>query len=285
MDDLLLTKLEEKATELREDVVRMLLHAKSGHSAGPLGLAEVFSVLYFSGLVKHNPVQPSDPDRDRVVLSAGHLCPILYASLAHAGFFPHSELVTLRKLGSRLQGHPHNLSLPGIENSSGPLGQGVSQAAGMAYCAKHIDRKSHTVFCIASDGEQQEGQVWEAAMFAGKNKLDNFVLLLDLNNIQIDGHVRDVMPIEPIKAKYEAFGWMVREIDGNSVGEIIQAINWAKEVRFKPVLIVCRTVPGKGVDFMEYRPEWHGQPPNLDQAKKALHQLRTLGGKIRSEHE
>ncbi|MGE5392559.1 MAG: transketolase [Candidatus Saccharibacteria bacterium] len=285
MNPLSLKQVEDKANEIRQDVIRMLLHAKSGHSAGSLGMADVFAALYFGGVMKYDPKHPADPSRDRFVLSAGHICPVLYATLAHAGFFPHSELSTLRKLGSRLQGHPHNLALPGVENSSGPLGQGVSQAVGMAYCGKHIDRRNFTVYCVTSDGEQQEGQVWEAAMFAGKNRLDNLIFLLDSNNIQIDGHVSDVMPIEPIMAKYQAFGWMVQEIDGNDAAAIIKAAAAAKEVRMKPSLIICKTVPGKGVDFMEYRPEWHGNPPNLEQAKTALKELRTLGGKIRSEHE
>lgn len=278
-------RLEERASDIRRDVVRMLLHAKSGHSAGSLGMADVFTALYFGGVVKYDPANPASPDRDRVLLSAGHICPVFYATLAQAGFFPHSELMTLRKLGSRLQGHPHNLALPGVENSSGPLGQGVSQAAGIAYSLKKLDRCPSWVYCITSDGEQQEGQVWEAAMFAGKNRLDNLIFLLDCNNIQIDGHVSDVMPIEPIRSKYESFGWAVMEVDGHDIAAIIRTVEEAKEVRMRPVMIICHTVPGKGVDFMEYRPEWHGQAPDLEQAKTALKELRTLGGKIRSEHE
>lgn len=287
-------KLEAKANEIRQDIIKMLIKAKSGHSAGPLGSADIFTALYF-GVMNVDGHKPENPNRDRFVLSCGHYAPVWYATMAHAGYFEHSELATLRKLGTRLHGHPHNEALSGVETSSGPLGQGLSQAAGMAYVAQYMDKKPWRTYCFMSDGEQQEGQVWEAAMFAGKYNLRNLTALMDRNNIQIDGHTEDVMPLEPIKAKYEAFGWTVVEVDGHNIKEIIDACNKAKATYENPTLIVCHTIPGKGVDFMENRFEWHGMPPdNADvagappkgeQARKALHELRTLGGRIRSEHE
>ena len=263
----------------------MLLSAKSGHSAGPLGMADVFTALYFGGVMHYDPKKPQLKTRDRFVLSCGHICPVWYASLAHAGFFPVAELATLRKLGTRLQGHPHHEDLPGAENTSGPLGQGLSQAAGMAYAGLRLESADWRVYCVMSDGEQQGGQIWEAAMFAGKNKLRNLTALMDRNNIQIDGHTEEIMPLEPIRDKYEAFGWHVLEVDGHNIKEIIDACNEAKAIYEKPTLIICHTIPGKGVDFMEYRYEWHGKPPDDAQGRQALTELRTLGGRIRSEHE
>lgn len=287
--------LETKANEIRQDIVKMLVAAKSGHSAGPLGMADVFTALYFGGVLNYNPKDPSLPGRDRFVLSAGHICPVWYATLAHAGFFPLSELLTLRKLGTRLHGHPHNEALPGLENSSGPLGQGISQAVGMAYVGLKMDHKPWRVYCVMGDGETQEGQVWEAAMFAGKNNLRNLTVLVDRNNIQIDGYTEDVMPLEPYRSKWEAFGWTVIDVDGHNMREIVDACNKAKAIAENPTLLICHTIPGKGVDFMEYRYEWHGVPPDAsdisgapkkgEQAKKALEELRTLGGRIRGEHE
>src|SRR3989338_5280676 len=220
-------QLEQKANEIRQDIVKMLVHAKSGHSAGPLGMADVFTALYF-GVMNYDSKNPAWADRDRFVLSCGHICPVWYATLAHAGFFPHHELATLRKLGTRLHGHPHNEVLPGAENSSGPLGQGLSQAAGMAYVGLKMDHKPWRVYCVCSDGEQQEGQIWEAVLFAGKNNLRNLTVLLDRNNIQIDGYTEDVMPLEPLRAKYEAFGWSVIDVAGHNIREIIDACNKAK---------------------------------------------------------
>ena len=287
-------QLEAKANEIRQDIIKMLVHAKSGHSAGPLGMADVFTALYFA-VMNVDGKNPTEPNRDRFVLSCGHINPVWYATLAHAGYFPHSELATLRKLGTRLHGHPHNEALPGVENSSGPLGQGLSQAAGMAYTALKFDKKSWRVYCVMSDGEQEEGQIWEAAMFAGKNKLRNLTGLIDRNNIQIDGYTEDVMPLEPFRAKWESFGWHVLEVDGHNIKEIIDACNEAKAIAEKPTVIICHTIPGKGVDFMEYRYEWHGVPPDAGdisgapkkggQAHEALKELRTLGGRIQSEHE
>jgi transketolase len=287
-------QLEAKANEIRQDIIKMLVHAKSGHSAGPLGMADVFTALYFA-VMNVDGKNPTEPNRDRFVLSCGHINPVWYATLAHAEYFPHSELATLRKLGTRLHGHPHNEALPGVENSSGPLGQGLSQAAGMAYTALKFDKKPWRVYCVMSDGEQEEGQIWEAAMFAGKNKLRNLTGLIDRNNIQIDGYTEDVMPLEPFRAKWESFGWHVLEVDGHNIKEIIDACNEARAIAEKPTVIICHTIPGKGVDFMEYRYEWHGVPPDVGdisgapkkggQAHEALKELRTLGGRIQSEHE
>lgn len=279
-----LEELKKKANNIREDIINMLLHAGSGHSAGPLGMADVFTALYFGGVLNYDPTQPESPTRDRVVLSNGHICPVLYTTLAHAGYFPVGELKTLRKFGTRLQGHPHRGALPGIENTSGPLGQGLSQAIGMALAAK-MDKAKYQVYCLTSDGEHDEGQIWEAVMFAGKHKLDNLTEILDRNNIQIDGFTEDVMPLESLRAKYETFNWHVLEIDGHNIEAIIGAINEAKAIYEKPVLIIAHTIPGKGVDFMEFDFKWHGIPPNAEQAKEALNQLRTLTGKIKGEHE
>src|SRR3989338_5335335 len=277
-------ELKEIANAIRQDIIEMLVEAGSGHSAGPLGMTDVFTALYFGGVLKHDPKNPEWEDRDRLVLSTVHICPVLYATLARAGYFPVEELKTLRKLGTRLQGHPHRDSLLGVENTSGPLGQGLSQAIGMALAAK-MDGKKYQVYALTSDGEHDEGQTWEAIMFAGKNKLDNLTGIMDRNNIQIDGFTEDVMPLEPLRAKYEAFNWHVLEVDGNNIEAVIAGVNEAKAIFEKPVLIIAHTIPGKGVDFMEFDPAWHGVPPNKEQAKEALHQLRTLGGKITSEHE
>lgn len=271
------------AIELRESVIDMLVEAKSGHSAGSLGTADIFSALYFH-ILNINPKNPTDSDRDRFVLSNGHICPILYAALAHRGYFPKKELWTLRKLNSRLQGHPHNLSLPGIEATSGSLGQGLPQAIGMALAAK-LDNKNYRVFCMTGDGELNEGSNWEALMFAAKNRLNNLTLIVDRNNIQIDGFTEDIMPLENLREKLESFNWYVLEIDGHNIEEIISACNMAAAITQRPTAIIAHTIPGKGVDFMEYKFEWHGMPPDKDQAHKALHQLRSLKGKIVSDYD
>ncbi len=276
-------KLEEKANEIRQDIIRALAKAGSGHSAGPLDMADIFTALYFN-VLNHNPKKPNWKDRDRLVLSCGHICPVRYVTMAHMGYFPRKEIFTLRKLGSRLQGHPHNLSLPGLETTGGPLGQGLSQAIGMALAAK-LDKKKYWIYCITSDGEHDEGQTWEAIMFAGKYKLNNLINIIDRNNIQIDGHTEDVMPLEPLKKKYEAFNWHVLEINGHNIQEFMAAVNQAKAIYEKPTVIIAHTIPGKGVNFMEYNYEWHGKPPNPEEARKALHELRTLKGRIKGEHE
>ncbi|MCX6731502.1 MAG: transketolase [Candidatus Parcubacteria bacterium] len=275
-------KLENIACQLRQDVISMLLEAKTGHSAGPLGMADVFTVLYFTCAVNHDPKNPDWPERDRIILSNGHICPIQYAAMARAGYFPVEELKTLRKFGSRLQGHPHREKLPGIETSSGPLGSGLSQAAGMAY-AFRLNKTKQQVVCLMGDGEQDCGQVWEAAMWAGKNKLDNLTIIIDRNNIQIDGFTEDVMPLEPLRQKYESFGWHVLEIDGNNIRDIYDAIFEARAIFEKPVCIIAHTIPGKGVDFMEFDFAWHGKPPQPEEGNKALEQLRTLQGRISTE--
>lgn len=277
--------LEKRANAIRQDLIAMLTAAGSGHSAGPLGMADVFTALYFGGVLRHDPKQPDDPDRDRLFLSNGHICPVWYVTLAHAGYLPRREaLTTLRRLGSRLQGHPHRKSLPPIENPSGPLGQGLSQAIGYAYAAR-MDRKPFQVYCILSDGEHDEGQTWEAILFAGKHRLASITAIIDRNNIQIDGMTEEVLPLEPLRAKYEAFNWHVIEVDGHDIEAIIRACNEATAIVEKPVAILAHTIPGKGVDFMEFKYEWHGKPPNATEAREALQQLRTLGGRIRAEHE
>lgn len=278
-----LAELNQKANDIRQDIITMLEEAGSGHSAGPLGLSDIFTALFFR-VLNINPKEPLWEDRDRLCISCGHVVPVRYVAMAHAGYFPKEELKTLRKINTRLQGHPGFMEFPAVEHSSGPLGQGTSISVGKAYAGK-MDKKRHYIFCIVSDGEQQEGQTWEAVMFAAKHKLNNLVWIMDRNNIQIDGHTEDVMPLEPLKAKYEAFNWHVAEIDGHNIEEVIDACEYAKTVYEKPTLIIAHTVPGKGVDFMEQEYEWHGKPPNEEEAKEALHQLRTLKGKIQSEHE
>ena len=281
MQKLSANELKYKANDIRQDIIEMLLTAGSGHSAGPLDMADVFTALYFY-VMEHDPKNPKWDGRDYLVLSCGHICPVLYATLAESGYFPKEELLTLRKLNSRLQGHPHNLALPGIENSSGPLSQGTSQAVGIAY-ALRMDHKRNRVYLVMSDGEQQEGQTWEAAMFAGKYKLSNITAVMDRNNIQIDGYTENVMPLEDLRFKYESFGWHVLEADGHNMQEIINACLEAKAIYEKPTLIIAHTIAGKGVDFMEGDFHWHGTPPNKEQAEIALKELRTLRGRIQSE--
>lgn len=264
-------QLQLTANSIRQNIIRMLVAAGSGHSGGPLGMADVFTALYFH-VLKHNPKAPAWEERDRLFLSNGHICPVQYATMAEAGYFPAEELLTLRKFGTRLQGHPHNRALPGIETSGGPLGQGLSIAIGAALAAK-LDKKKHRVYCITSDGEHDEGQTWEAIMFAGKMKLNNLCAVMDRNNIQIDGHTEDVMPLEPIRAKYEAFNWHVIETDGHNIHHLIDAFDEASSVYEKPSMIIAHTVPGKGVSFMENDYEWHGKTPSQEQANVALKEL------------
>jgi transketolase len=284
MKKLPLERLETIANDIREDIIRMLEHAGSGHSAGPLGLADIFTALYFD-ILNYDPKRPDWKERDLFLLSNGHCVPVQYATMAHAGYFEKKELMTLRQLGSRLQGHPERTKLPGLETTSGPLGSGLSQACGMAL-ALRMDKQQHRwVYVVMGDGEQDEGNVWEAAMLAGKYKLHNVIAITDRNNIQIDGPTETVMPLDDLKAKWEAFGWHVLEIDGNNIEAVIDACAMGRAIVEKPTMIIAHTVPGKGVDFMEYDFHWHGTPPDHEQAKKALHELRTLGGKIRSEHE
>jgi transketolase len=284
--------LEETAVKIRQSIIEMLVAAGSGHTAGPLGMADVFTAMYFH-VLRHDPKNPGWEERDRLVLSNGHICPVLYATLAHAGYFPVKELTTLRKLGTRLQGHPHRTALPGLETTSGPLGSGLSQAVGMAIGLK-MDGKKNQVYCLMSDGEHDAGNIWEAALLAGKLKLDNLTGIIDRNNIQIDGMTEDIMPLEPLREKYEAFNWHVLEVNGHSLEEIVNACETAKAIYEKPVVIIAHTIPGKGVEEIEFDFRWHGNPPGKgptdvfpagEQGKAFLHELRTLGGKIKSEHE
>ena len=279
-------ELELKANRIRQDIISMLVEAGSGHTAGPLGMADIFTALYF-GILQHDPKNPDWEERDRVILSNGHICPVLYAAMAHAGYFPVDELMTLRKFGSRLQGHPHREWLPGIETSSGPLGSGLSQSVGMAL-ADRIDNGPVTnkfFYVFMGDGELDAGNVWEAAMLAGKEKLHNITAFIDRNNIQIDGYTEQVMPLEPLHEKWTSFGWHVQEIDGHNFHSIQSAVDEAKAVFHQPSLIIAHTIPGKDVHLFERDFKWHGKPPTKEEGGAALKELRTLAGRIKSEHE
>ncbi len=278
-----LGELEEKANTIRESIIEMLTEAGSGHTAGPLGMADIFTALYFH-VLNHDPKNPEWEERDRLILSNGHIVPIRYAAMAHAGYFPVEELKTLRKFGSRLQGHPERDKLPGLESTSGPLGSGLSQASGIAYGAR-MDGKKFRVYCVMGDGEQDAGNVWEAAMFAGANKLSNLVGIIDRNNIQINGMTEDVMPLDSLRDKYEAFGWHVLDVDGHNIEAFVDVVEEARAIYEKPTMIIAHTIPGKGIKEIEFDYKWHGKPPKKDEAKKFLRELRTLGGKIKSEHE
>lgn len=271
MEKLPLTSLPEKARHIRQLIISMLVEAKSGHPGGALGMADVFATLYFS-VLNHRPDSPGWDERDRVILSNGHINPVLYATLASTGYFPETELSTLRKFKSRLQGHPHRGSLPGIESTSGPLGLGLSQACGVA-AALRLHNNPARVFCFLSDGEHNEGQTWEAYLFGAKEKLNNLTAIIDRNYIQIDGRTEDVMPLDSLVEKVMSFGWHVLEIDGHSHEQIFAALSTSKEDREQPTAVVCRTIPGKGVDFMENNYEWHGKAPSAQEGEDALRQL------------
>lgn len=275
-------QLELAANKLRQHVIEMIAHAGSGHQGGSLGMADIFTVLYFHEL-HHQPKNPEWPLRDRLILSNGHICPIRYAAMAEAGYFPVKELMTLRKFGSRLQGHPERSRLPGTESSSGPLGAGLAQSAGLAYAAK-MDKKKWRVYCLTSDAEQATGLNWEAAMFAGKHGLDNLICIIDRNNIQIDGNTEDIMPLEPLKEKYEAFNWHVLECNGNDIPEIHQAIEEAKTIHQMPVCIIARTIPGRGVSYMENDYLWHSRPFAKGEAEQALRELKKMEKRLKAEH-
>lgn len=285
--------LELQANQIRQDIIKMLIEAGSGHSGGPLGMADIFSALFFK-VLNINPEKTDWEERDRFVLSCGHICPVMYATMARRGFFPVEELKTLRKLGTRLQGHPHREALPGLETTSGPLGSGLSQASGMALVGI-MDKKPWRVYCITSDGEHQEGNTWEAIMFASNYKLGNLTVIMDRNNMQIDGHTEDIMKLDSVAEKYKAFNWNVIEVNGHNFQEIIDACEFAKTVYDKPTIIIAHTIPGKGVSYMENRYEWHGSPPGTiepsgapakeEQAKEALKQLEEIEKQIRSKHE
>jgi len=284
LHDRQLKKLEEKAQAIREDLIDMLVEAGSGHSAGSLGMADIFTALYFHVMV-HDPKKPDWKDRDRLILSNGHIVPIRYVTMAHAGYFPKKMMMTLRKLGSPLQGHPEREMLPGLETTSGPLGSGSSQAAGIAYAAL-LDKKPWRVYCAMSDGELDAGQTWEAMLFAGRNKLYNLTFIIDRNNIQIDGQTEEIMPLEPLQEKFESFGMHVIHCAGNSIRDFVTAIEKAHGISEKPTVIIADTIPGYGVNYMEWDFTWHGKPPKPgNEANDALTQLRTLGGQIISEHE
>lgn len=273
-------ELKQKANLVRQDIITMLEAAGSGHSAGALGLADIVTALYFN-IMQLRPNEPEWEGRDLFFLSNGHTVPVQYAAMAERGYFPVEELKTLRKLGSRLQGHPERTMLPGLENTSGPLGSGLSQAAGYAYSLKFLDKNPHRfVYAITGDGELDEGNIWEAAMFAGKYKLGQLIVFIDRNNIQIDGTTEDVMPLEDLRGKWESFGWHVQEIDGHNIESIIDAAAMARANTVRPSAIIAHTIPGRGVDFMEYDYRWHGSPPNSEQARDALMKLRTLNGNI-----
>lgn len=275
--------IAEKASKIRQTVIEMLVAAGSGHTAGPLGMAEIFAAFYFH-ILNHDPHNPAWEDRDRLILSNGHITPVRYAALAHAGYFPVEECLTLRKFGTRLQGHPERSKLPAVETTSGPLGSGLGQAAGIAYGAR-MDGKKFRTYCLMSDGEQDAGNIWESAMFAGVNKLSNLTGVIDRNNIQINGMTENVMPLENLAKKWEAFNWHVIEVDGHNIERFCDAVDEAKAIYEKPTVIIAHTIPGKGVKEIEFDYKWHGKPPSKEEAKKFLHELRTMQGKVQSEHE
>lgn len=277
-------ELDLIANSIREDIVKILENAGSGHSAGSLGLTDIFTALYFE-ILKCDPKKPNWNERDILMLSNGHCVPVQYATMAHAGYFDKKELLTLRQFGSRLQGHPERDKLPGLENTSGPLGCGLSQACGMSLAMRMNNDTHRWIYVVMGDGELNEGNVWEASMLAPKYNLHNIIGIIDRNNIQIDGTTEEVMPLEDLRAKWEAFGWHVQEIDGHNIESVIDACAMARAITEKPSIIIAHTIPGKGLDFMEYDFRWHGKAPDAKQAKIALKELRTLGGKIRSESE
>ncbi|MBO0743571.1 MAG: transketolase [Candidatus Dormibacteraeota bacterium] len=260
------------ANRIRQDIIEMLVAAKSGHTGGPLGMADVFTALYFA-IANVDPAHPEKPDRDRILLSNGHICPVWYATLAERGYFPTEELRTLRQLGTRLQGHTHIGEPPGVENSSGPLGQGLSQAIGIALAAR-LDGARWRTHVLLSDGEHQEGQIWEAILYAGAHRLSNLTAWVDRNYIQIDGDTENILPLASLGEKYRAFGWHVLEVDGHNMRALIDAAHHAEAIGDRPTVIVCHTIPGRGVDFMERDYHWHGIPPKPEQAERALAQLR-----------
>jgi transketolase len=286
LSDEKIKSLETIALQIRRSIIEMLTLAGSGHTAGSLGMTDILTALYFS-ILKHDPQKPDWSERDRLILSNGHICPALYATMAYAGYFPITQLFKLRQYGSPLQGHPWREMLPGIETSSGPLGSGLSQGVGMALadrldCGKESGR---FIYVLMSDGELNCGNTWEAAMLAGKERLHNLIAIVDRNNIQIDGFTEDVMPLEPLTAKWEAFNWHVLEIDGHNFQEIVAAVGQAKAVFNRPTVIIAHTIPGKGVIEFERKVEWHGKAPDQKEAEMALKELRSLKGRVRSEYD
>jgi transketolase len=274
--------LERHAAEIRETIIKMLVAAGSGHTAGPLGMADIFAALYFH-ILNHDPKNPEWEERDRLILSNGHICPVRYAAMALAGYFPVEECLTLRHFGSRLQGHPERTRLPGLETTSGPLGEGLGQAAGLAY-ALRMDGKKAQVYCVTGDGEHDEGSIWETIFFAGKYALHNLTVIVDRNNIQIDGVTEDVMPLEPFADKYRAFNWHVIEVGGHDMNAFIAAVEEAKAIVEKPTVIIAHTIPGKGIPEIEFDYRWHGKPPTAEEGKRFLKELRTGGGRVSHEY-
>jgi len=267
-----LTALRVKANDVRQGIIRALEAAGSGHSAGSLDMADIFTALYGS-VLRHDPKRIDWPDRDRLLLSCGHIAPVRYSAMANFGYFPVEELLTLRKFGTRLQGHPERVTLPAVETTSGPLGEGLAQGVGMALAAK-LDKKDWRVYVVTSDAEHQCGLHWEAMMTAGKFKLDNLMCIIDRNFIQIDGSTEDIMPLEPLGDKYRSFNWEVFEVDGHDMAAILETVEKAKLVKGRPTVIVANTIPGKGVSYMEGDYTWHGKPPNKEQAAVALAELQ-----------
>lgn len=281
--------IELAASKIRETIVEMLVAAGSGHTAGPLGMADIFAAFYFY-ILHHDPKNPDWADRDRLILSNGHIVPVRYAAMAHAGYFPLEECLTLRKFGSRLQGHPERTRLPGLETTSGPLGSGLGQAAGIALGAR-MDAKKFRVYCALSDGEHDAGNIWESAMFAGNQKLNNLTAVVDRNNIQINGMTENVMPLEPLKQKWESFGWHVLEVDGHNIAQFVEAVEEAEAIYEKPTVIIAHTIPGRGIKEIEFDYRWHGSPPGHGPTDKIpadkqgevfLKELRTMRGTIES---
>ena len=269
-----LKKLKETARKIRIDIIKMLTEAGSGHPGGSLSIADILTVLYFHKM-RHDPKNPKWEQRDRFVLSKGHGVPAQYAVLAKSGYFSEEELMSLRKTGSRLQGHPDRSRLPGLEASTGSLGQGLSIAVGMAVAGK-MDKKNYRIYCLIGDGESQSGQIWEAAMCAAKYELDNLTAVLDYNKIQLDDRVNIVMEIEPVKDKWKSFGWNVMEIDGNDIPKIVDALDDAEKVKGKPTIIIAHTVKGKGVSYMEDSVDWHGKAPSKELAEQAIKELESI---------
>ncbi|MCA9352909.1 transketolase [Patescibacteria group bacterium] len=282
MTDERIKELELQANDIRISIIDMLEDAGSGHTAGPLGMADVFTAFYFE-ILKYDPKNPEWKERDRLILSNGHIVPVRYATMAHAGYFPLDELKTLRKFGSRLQGHPERERLPGLETTSGPLGSGLGQAAGMAFGLR-MDAKKNRVYCFTSDGEHDAGNFWESAMFAAHHKLSNLTVVVDRNNIQINGFTENVMALGDLKGKWESFGWHVIEVDGHNIEAIIDAVHEAHAIQEKPTCIIAHTIPGKGIPEIENMYEWHGKPPSTEEEQRFLKELRTLRGKIEASH-
>lgn len=269
--------LTQTANKIRQSIITMLVEAGSGHTAGPLGMTDIFTALYFH-IMHHDASKPTWKNRDRILLSNGHTCPVMYATMAHAGYMPIEELQTLRKFGSKLQGHPHREFYPALETSSGPLGSGLSQAVGMAL-ADRLDNgiKSPVFFyTMLGDGELNEGQIWESVLYASKERVRNIIAIVDRNHIQIDGYTENVMPLEPLADKWRAFNWHVQEIDGHNFQDIIAAVGEAQAVFDRPSVIIAHTTPGKGVSFMENDYTWHGVPPNKDQGEMAIKELKEI---------